>query len=68
MFDPVNDLPSIMILIISVGMFLFAIIMPIFVMLIYFELKKINRFLRRSNSDPMDEETMKYLQQPYVSR
>jgi hypothetical protein len=68
MLDPVNDLPSIMILIISVGMFLFAILMPIFVMLIYFELKKINSFLRRPNSDPMDAETMKYLQQPYGNR
>ncbi len=40
MLDLVNDLPSIMVLILSVGMFLFAVLMPIFVMLIYFELKK----------------------------
>ena len=67
MLDLANDLPIIMILIISVGMFLFAVLMPIFVMLIYFELKKINSFLRRSNSGPMDE-TINYLQQPYENR
>ncbi len=68
MLDLVNDLPSIMILILSVGMFLFAVLMPIFVMLIYFELKKINTSLRRSNSNTLDTETISYLQQPYGNR
>ena len=68
MLDLVNDLPSIMVLILSVGMFLFAVLMPIFVMLIYFELKKINISLRRSNSNTLDTETVSYLQQPYGNR
>ena len=68
MLDLTNDLSIIMILIISVGVFLFAVLMPIFVMLIYFELKKLNSFLRRSNSNPMDAETISYLQQPYGNR
>ena len=66
--DLVNDLSIIMILIIIVGMFLFTVLVPIFVMLIYFELKKINAFLRRSNSNTLDSETISYLQQPYGNR
>ena len=68
MFGSANDVPGLIIVLAGLFFFILAVLMPLFVMLIYFELKNINRFIRKNIANPIEEEKIRELQQKLAKR
>jgi len=68
MFGLPNEIPALIIVIAGVILFFLAVLMPLFVMRSYFELKSINGFIRRNIANPVEDKRIRELQQQLKKR